>query len=79
MLTQDEIHAALGLAMQKIEAAGASVELTAAVTIVGDCREAVGNKWNPANEYAARRVRDAIRESNAGVPTDTKGQIGEPS
>lgn len=62
MLNQEEIYAALGLAMQKIEAAGASVELTNAVIVVGDIRRAIGNRWNPADEYAAQRVRELVEK-----------------
>ena len=60
-LQQEDIYAALGKAMQKIEAAGASPELTAAVVIVGDVRQSIGNQWNPADRYAAQRVRDALK------------------
>lgn len=79
MLTQDEIYAALGLAMQKIEAAGASAELTNAIVIVGDIRRAIGNRWNRPDEYAALRVHEALRVSNQGIAANTMGQIGEPS
>lgn len=59
-LTKHELFAALGLAMQKIEAAGASPELTAAVVLVSDIRSAVGNEWNPATPEAAERVKQAL-------------------
>jgi len=60
-LNQEELYAALGLAMEKIEAAGGSRELTDAVVIVGDIRQSIGNRWNRADEYAAQRVRDQIK------------------
>lgn len=62
-LTQDEIFEALGLAMEKIEAAGASPELTAAGAIVGDIRAAVGNKWNPSRPESAQQVRAKLKPS----------------
>ncbi len=60
-LKPDEIFAALGLAMEKIEAAGASTALTDAVVIVGEIRSAIGNRWNPAQIEAAKRVRAQIK------------------
>lgn len=59
-LNQEELFAALMELTQRIEACGASVELTHAVTLCSDIRGAVGNKWNPADPYAADRVRTAI-------------------
>lgn len=59
-LTQEEIYEALGLAMQKIEAAGASVALTDAVVIVGNIRSAVGNRWNRPSADYARMVREKL-------------------
>lgn len=59
-LSQDELFEALGLAMEKIEKAGASIALTDAVMIVGDIRASIGNKWNPAQPEAASRVRNII-------------------
>jgi hypothetical protein len=60
-LNQGDLFKALGLAMEKIEAAGASVALTEAVTIVGDVRSAIGNQWNPAQATAAERVRKLFK------------------
>lgn len=60
-LNQEELFAALGLAMQKIEAAGAARELTDAVVIVGDIRSAIGNRWNRPQDQAAERVREQIK------------------
>ena len=59
-LTQSELYAALGLAMQKIEAAGASTALTDAVVLVGEIRTAIGNEWNPAIPEAAEMVKRKI-------------------
>ena len=58
-LTQDELHAALGALINRIEACGASPELTAAVCLASDIRQAVGNEFNPPNEYAADRAKAA--------------------
>lgn len=60
-LKQNELYDALGVAMEKIEMAGASPELTAAVVIVGDIRASIGNRWNPARPEAAEEVRKAIK------------------
>ncbi len=63
-LNKEELFAALGIAMEKIEAAGASVPLTEAVIIVGDIRSAIGNKWNESQKEAADRVRQAIKKES---------------
>jgi hypothetical protein len=55
-LKPHEIHAALGTLVDRIEKCGGSPELTDAVVLASDLRQAVGNRWNPANEYAAGRV-----------------------
>lgn len=60
-LKQDELYDALGVAMEKIEMAGASPELTAAVVIVGDIRASIGNRWNPAQPASANDVRTAVK------------------
>lgn len=60
-LSQGDLFKALGLAMEKIKSAGASVALTEAVTIVGDVRSAIGNQWNPAQASAAERVRKLFK------------------
>lgn len=59
-LTQSEIHAALRQLIDKIEACGASTELTAAVVLAGDIKDAVGNEHNPASPFSANRVRVAL-------------------
>jgi hypothetical protein len=61
LLTQDEMFDALSLAMDKIEIAGCSEELTAAVIIIGEIRLSVGDKWNSPQKHAADRVRAMIR------------------
>ena len=59
-LKPHEIHAALGTLITLIERCGASSELTGAVTLTSDLRQAVGNRWNPADDYAAKRVLEAV-------------------
>lgn len=61
-LSQAELYAAIGKLMERIEACGASTELTNAVTLASDIRQAVGNQWNKANEFAADRVRENIAD-----------------
>lgn len=61
-LTQEELFAALIKLGHRIEACGASVELTHAVTLCSDIRMAVGNQWNPSEQHAADRVRAAPEE-----------------
>ena len=60
-LTQDETYEALGLVMEKIEASGASPELTDAVVIASDLRASIGNKWNPSSPERAKLVRDKMK------------------
>lgn len=59
-LKPHEIHAALRVLVGRIEACGASPELTAASMLANDLRQAVGDRTNPANPYAASRVLDTI-------------------
>jgi hypothetical protein len=47
---------------KRIEACGASPELTRAVTLASDLRMAIGNRWNPRDKYAAERVRKESKE-----------------
>ncbi len=61
-LNQPELYAALGELIQKIEACGASSELTAAVVLASDIKQAVGNQWNEASAFAADRVREKIAD-----------------
>jgi hypothetical protein len=59
MLSPENIFAALGRAITLTDQAGASVELTQAVTLVGDIQQAIGNNYNKPNELAAANVRHA--------------------
>lgn len=56
-LTNAEVYRALQEIGYRIERCGASVELTHAVSLVSDLRQAIGNVWNPPDKYAAERVR----------------------
>lgn len=60
-LEQKELYDALGVAMEKIEMAGASPQLTEAVVILGDIRASIGNRWNPPRPESAEQVRRAIK------------------
>ncbi len=55
-LSQNELFAALGKLIERIEECGASPALTKAVDLTSDIRQAVGDDWNPSNEHAAIRV-----------------------
>jgi hypothetical protein len=57
------LHPALYELCQRIERCGASVELTQAVTLCSDLRQAIGNKWNPRDKWAEGRVRAALPAS----------------
>jgi len=59
-LKPHEIYAALSALVFRIEQCGGSPELTSASMLANDLRQAVGNRWNPANEYASQRVLDAV-------------------
>ena len=59
-ITQEELYAALVEIGYRIEACGASEALTRAVCLCSDLRGAVGNQWNPADSYAAERVRKEL-------------------
>ena len=59
-LSTSEIYAALRELGERLERCGASLELTHAVTLASDLREAIGNDWNQPDTYAAQRVRAAI-------------------
>lgn len=56
-LTQQELYAALGLLIDRIEHLGASTELTAVSMFACEIKNAVGNEHNRANAYDANRVR----------------------
>lgn len=57
VIDQEFIFAALGEIINRIELCGASVELTHAVSLASDLRQAVGNKHNQANSFAFERVK----------------------
>ncbi len=57
---QETMFAALGELALRIECCGASLELTRASSLCNDIRQAVGNKYNPPNHYAADRVQAAL-------------------
>ena len=59
-IDQEFLFKALEEIVNRIELCGASPELTAAVSLASDLRQAIGNKWNPANEYALQRVIDEL-------------------
>lgn len=60
-LNQEELYEALGLLIQKIEACGASVQLTDAVILASDISAAVGNKWNRPQAERAAMVRAKLK------------------
>jgi hypothetical protein len=62
-LDPEFLFAAIGEIVDRIERCGASPELTHAVSLASDLRQAIGNQWNKANEYALQRVQAAL-ESN---------------
>jgi hypothetical protein len=59
-LDQELFYAAITELLRRIEACGASVELTHAVTLCADLLSAIGNQWNQPDEYAEQRVRDTL-------------------
>lgn len=61
LLSRDEVSAALLEIGWRIEACGASVALTRAVTLCSDLRGAIGDKFNRADPSASLRVRKALR------------------
>lgn len=54
------LFAALGEIVNRIELCGASIELTNAVSLASDLRQAIGNQWNYANTFALKRVQAVI-------------------
>lgn len=60
------LHDALYEICQRIEKCGASVELTNAVMLASDLLQAIGNRHNPPNEYAAQRVLEALQAATRG-------------
>jgi hypothetical protein len=59
-LLGSELYEAMREVINRIERCGASVELTHAVTLASDLLQAIGNRWNPPDKYAAQRVRAAL-------------------
>jgi hypothetical protein len=57
---EEFLFMALGEIVDRIERCGASTELTNAVSLASDLRQAIGNQWNPANAYALERVKAAL-------------------
>lgn len=60
IIDQEFLFKVLEEITNRIEKCGASIELTNAVSLVSDLRQAIGNKYNPASEYALKRVIDAL-------------------
>ena len=69
-LKQEFLYKALGAIVDRIEACGASPELTHAVTLASDLRQAIGNQYNPASPYALIRVISATQPVNRPNPAD---------
>ena len=63
-INQDLLHEALSEIINRIEACGASVELTHAVSLASDLQRAVGNKFNPSDPYSLIRVVEEIKKSS---------------
>lgn len=59
-LNQEELYALLRELVSRIEACGASPELTNAVVLASDIAKAVGNQWNEPSTFAAERVRGIL-------------------
>lgn len=59
-LDQEFLYKALIEICYRIERCGASPELTHAVSMVSDLIQAIGNKWNPSNNYALERVKSEL-------------------
>lgn len=68
--TQEFVFEALSELTRRIEACGASVELTNAVILCSDLKMAIGNRWNPADRYAEDRVRAML----AAAPSPEEGK-----
>ena len=58
---QELLYKTLGEIVNRIEACGASAELTHAVVLASDLSQAVGNQYNPANPHALERVIEAMK------------------
>jgi hypothetical protein len=62
-INQELLYKTLREIGRRIEACGASPELTHAVCLTSDLSSAVGNKENPADPYALLRVIKATKAS----------------
>ena len=60
------LYLAMRELIRRIEACGASPELTNAVTLASDMLSAIGNEWNPRDSYAAGRVHTTVIEAAKG-------------
>jgi hypothetical protein len=54
------VYSTLGELTNRIELCGASPDLTRAVTLSSDLRQAVGNEYNAPNKYAEQRVKESV-------------------
>ena len=59
-VSQETLYNALTEIVDRIEACGASPELTHAVSFASDLRQAVGNQYNRADPYSLCRVVDIV-------------------
>jgi len=59
-IDQELLYRTLSEIVDRIEACGASPELTHAVSLTSNLRQAVGNKHNPANPYALVQVVEEV-------------------
>ena len=64
--TSVDVFTALIELGRRIEVCGASAPLTHAVTLCSDLRAVIGNKHNPADKYAAERVKAALAAAKEG-------------
>lgn len=69
-IRQDFIYKALGEIINRIEACGASTELTNAVSLAADLKQSIGNKFNPANTYAFERVKKQLELTTVSYQQD---------
>ena len=59
-INQDFLFIVIGEIINRIERCGASVELTHAVSLASDLRQAIGNKYNKANEFTFERIKKEL-------------------
>ena len=60
-INQETLYKAVGEIVDRIEACGASIEITHAVSFASDLRQAIGNQYNPADPYSLCRVVDVLK------------------